>query len=148
MWIGSMLATASSVVAQLVVSYETITKRWIIECALEAIAAVGYGASTSEIQTFISWYTWSHIRGGIVIELASMCRPKDYYVTRQLLIAVGLAIVLCLFLILSSNMLIQEPVTQNSFKLVYNVIKFAIKNKHPRCRSVFTYCQDELPSRL
>ena len=45
-------------------------------------------------------------------------------------------------------MLIKEPVTQNPFKLVYTVVKFAIKNNYPRCRSAFTYCEDELPSHL
>ena len=28
------------------------------------------------------------------------------------------------------------------------VIKFAIVTKHPRCKSAFTYCEDELPSRI
>ena len=38
--------------------------------------------------------------------------------------------------------------TQNPFKLIYKVIRYAIKQKHPRCRSAFTYCEDELPSRI
>ena len=44
--------------------------------------------------------------------------------------------------------LIKEPSTKNPFKLIYQVIRFVIKNKHPRCRSAFTYCEDELPSRI
>ena len=32
--------------------------------------------------------------------------------------------------------------------MIYKVIKFAIATKHPRCRSAFTYCEDELPSRI
>jgi hypothetical protein len=32
--------------------------------------------------------------------------------------------------------------------LIYKVIKFAIVTKHPQCRSAFTYCEDELPSRI
>ena len=44
--------------------------------------------------------------------------------------------------------MIKEPVTQNPFKLVYQVLKYAIRNKRPRCRSAFTYCEDELPSRI
>ena len=44
--------------------------------------------------------------------------------------------------------LIKEPVTQNPFKLIYKVIKYAIKNKYQRYRSAFTYCEDELPSRI
>ena len=31
---------------------------------------------------------------------------------------------------------------------MYRVIKYAIKHKHPEQRSAFTYCEDELPSRI
>ena len=45
-------------------------------------------------------------------------------------------------------MLVKEPVTQNPFKLVYSVIKYAIQNKYMQNRSAFTYCEDEIPSRI
>ena len=45
-------------------------------------------------------------------------------------------------------MFIVEPVTNNPFKLVYSVIKYAVKNKRPRLRSAFTFCEDEKPSRI
>ena len=32
--------------------------------------------------------------------------------------------------------------------LAYKVLKYAVKNKHPQRRSAFTYCEDELPSRI
>ena len=163
MWVGSMLSTVSSVVAQLVVGYSAMNKRWIIERLVQVIAAVGYGgyqaniiqfgidqlhdASTEEIQSFIIWYVWSFFGGGIAIELATSCLHTDYHLTWQLVTAVSLTIVLSLMLTLD-NILVKEPITQNPFKLVYSVVKYAIKNKHPRCRSAFTYCEDELPSRL
>ena len=50
--------------------------------------------------------------------------------------------------ILSKSTFNKEPVTQNPFKLVYEVIKYAIKNKQPRCRSAFTYCEDDIPSHI
>ena len=72
MWIGAMLNTISSVVAQLVDGYGIMNKRCIIECLLQAITAIGYGsyqaniihfsidqlhdASTEEILAYISWY--------------------------------------------------------------------------------------------
>ena len=36
----------------------------------------------------------------------------------------------------------------NPYKLVYGVVRFAIKHKHPIKRSAFTYCNDERPSRI
>ena len=44
--------------------------------------------------------------------------------------------------------MIMEPKTQNPFKLVYNVLKYAINNKYPRQRSAFTYCENDPPSRI
>ena len=47
-----------------------------------------------------------------------------------------------------NHWLMKEPVTQNPFKLVYSVIRYAIKHKHPEYRSAFTYCEDDPPSRM
>ena len=41
-----------------------------------------------------------------------------------------------------------EPPGVNPYKLVYRVIKFACHHKVPLNHSAFTYCEDELPSRL
>ena len=38
--------------------------------------------------------------------------------------------------------------SRNPYKLVYKVIKFAAQHKSPIRRSAFTYCEDELPSRM
>ena len=38
--------------------------------------------------------------------------------------------------------------SRNSYKLVYKVIKFAAQHKTPIHLSAFTYCEDELPSRM
>ena len=38
--------------------------------------------------------------------------------------------------------------SRNPYKLVYKIIKFALQHNSPIHRSAFTYCEDELPSRL
>jgi hypothetical protein len=38
--------------------------------------------------------------------------------------------------------------SKNPYKLVYRVLKFAKDHTNPIRRSAFTYCEDELPSRL
>ena len=45
-------------------------------------------------------------------------------------------------------MLIKEPVTRNPFKLIHQVTSYALKTKYPQQRSAFTYCEDDVPSRL
>jgi hypothetical protein len=52
-------------------------------------------------------------------------------------------------MITQHSWLIKEaPVKQNAIKQAYRVIKYAIKTKRPRQRRAFTYCEDELPSRI
>ncbi|MCG8625205.1 MAG: hypothetical protein MJE68_24805, partial [Proteobacteria bacterium] len=161
MWVGSVLATVSSVVAQMVNSYQHIHMYVLLVMLIIASAGLGgymanviqFGldqlqdASTTEITAFISWFMWTYMSGGIVINFAYTCIDQKYHIIGQLYACICLTMVLILSF-LSNNVLIKEPVTQNPFKLVYKVVKFAVKNKHPRCRSAFTYCEDELPSRL
>ena len=163
MWIASVLATVNSVVAQMVNSYQHIHDHTSISLALLTIASVGLGgywanviqfgldqlqdASTTEITAFISWFLWTYMSGGIVISFAYTCIDQKYHIIGKLYACICLTMVLILSF-LSNDVLIKEPVTQNPFKLVYKVVQFAIKNKYPRCRSAFTYCEDELPSRL
>ena len=67
---------------------------------------------------------------------------------RLLFVSANLSLALIL-LHCCNQWLIKEPVKhKNSFKMVYKVIKYAVRNKHPRQRSAFTYCEDELPSRI
>ena len=161
MWTAAVLATVSSVAEQMVNSYHHVHTYVVL--VLFAIASIGLGtfwanviqfgldqlqdASTTEITAFISWFMWTYMSGGIVIDFAYTCINQKYHIIGQLYACICLTMMLIL-LFSSNNVLIKEPVTLNPFKLVYKVVKFAIKHKHPRCRSAFTYCEDELPSRL
>ena len=52
-------------------------------------------------------------------------------------------------MLMFNHWLVKEPVTQNPFRLVYSVVRYAIKHKHPeQRRSAFTFCEDERPSRI
>ena len=89
----------------------------------------------------------SLITTGFVVEFNFSCLTTQNKLYLSLLLCVWLT--LALLLIISFNKsLIKEPPPKYSFKLIYKVIKFAIVTKHPRCRSAFTYCEDELPSRI
>ena len=50
--------------------------------------------------------------------------------------------------LLFNQHLIKEPASENPFRFVFNVVRYAIKTKQPTCRSAFTYCEDDLPSRI
>ena len=102
MWVASMLATASSVVTQLV----NVTKN--IALVLHIIMAIGFGgyqanviqfgtdqlhdASTDEITSFIIWYVWTYFSSGIVLDFAYKCTSKEYHILGQLLVSISLII--------------------------------------------------------
>ena len=161
MWVGSMLATLSSVVAQLVDSYASVNEK--VTAAILVLQTIGFAgyqaniyqfcidqfpdASTNGIKSFISWFIWTYFSGGIAGHCIYECISKQYFVVGRCFISICLTIALIMSFLLS-GIFIKEPVVQNPYKLVYKVIKYALQNKHPQCRSAFTYCEDELPSRM
>ncbi len=48
----------------------------------------------------------------------------------------------------SKDLFYDEKLKINPYKLLYCVIKFAVKHKKPIKRSAFTYCDKEIPSRI
>ena len=161
MWTAFMLSTVSSAVTQIVDVHSNVDK--YLTLSLNMVVSVGFGvyqanviqfgldqlqdASTDEIMSFISWYLWTTISGGIVVEYLIIYLHKEYLILAKLFVSFFLSMALILS-IFTKNTFIKEPVTQNPFKLVYKVLKYAIKNKRPRHRSAFTYCEDDLPSRI
>ena len=161
MWIGSILATASSVVAQLVENYNKINI--IISFVIGLAIAIGLGgyqaniiqfgldqlhdASTTEVMAFIRWYVWTVFSSRAVFSFSTQTCLQRYYILGEILVCTCITAAISAFFILNSE-LVKEPTTQNPFKLIYKVIRYAIKHKHPQCRSAFTYCEDELPSRI
>ena len=162
MWIATVLATVSSVTAQLVGEYSSIDSN--VQLVLVVFMAIGRGAFqaniiqfgmdqlhdalTTEITSFIIWYAWTTLSAGIVVDFFSACLSQQHMMVRLLYVGASLSLALIL-LFCCNHCLIKEPVKHNhSFRLVYKVIQYAIRNKYPRQRSAFTYCEDELPSRI
>ena len=156
MWIASVLVVASSVLSQLVEHYN----RKYITIILLIIMSIGFGgyqanivlfgidqlqdASTDEITSFISWYMCTCFSGTILIFFIDLCTGGAY---NELLDEFLTCICLTIMIISTfsfDKFFLKEPITQNPFQLVYKVIKYAVKTKHPRCQSAFTYCEDEL----
>ena len=162
MWISSVLLTVVHVVFSFI---ECSLMLKILTILLAVILAFGLGgfqaiviqfgvdqlndASTTEITSFVAWYTWTLISSNVVSSFINMltCIDSKYNLMGPLVIAMCLTVVVSTNY-LFSNQLIKEPVTQNPFKLVYKVVRYAIKTKHPRQRSAFTYWEDAPPSRM
>ena len=159
MWISSLLLTTGLVIVQYweIHKFRTILLIFLIPlgmgfCGFQVnIIQFGvdqlYDASSSEIKTYVIWYSWTYIASISAVGTAVLYIGDKYKILASLLVCLNLTLAMSLG-ILFNSLLIKEPVTQNPFKTVFGVIKYAIKHKSPRQRSAFTYGEDELPSRI
>ena len=160
MWISSLLLTASLIILQ---SLDLYNLSKVLHLFLLPLA-LGYGgfqanviqfgvdqlcdASSMEIKTFVTWYSWTIISSVATVSTACLYISKKYKLLVHLLVCLKLTLAVSLG-ILFNKVLIKEPVTQNPFKTVYGVIKYALKHKSPRLRSAFTYTgEEDLPSHI
>ena len=156
-----MIAMINSISAYFSQSYHGINKT-VLDIILLVIS-VGFGgflvsivqfgldqlhdASTTEIKSFIIWYVWTINFAEILMKLIFACITEMHSIFRLLFVCANLSLAMVL-LFTCNHCLIKEPIQQNPLKLVYKMIRYAIRNKYPRQRSAFTYCEDELPSRI
>ena len=163
-WASILLETANSVVAEMVEGYGGIGQ--YVSGVFMVTAVIGFGgfqanviqfgvdqlsdASTSEITSFINWYIWCAYSSPFFVDLILAiidCVNLEPRMFGLVVVCTQLSIALC-SVVLFNHWLVKEPITQNPFGLVYNVIKYAVQHKQPRLRSAFTFCEDELPSRI
>ena len=157
MWITSVLSTTALVVTE-VVSFRYSN---ILVLALLVPEGIGLGvfqvniiqfgidqltdASTTQFKSFVAWYSWTFIASGLVVYYLLTC--IEYKLLTPLLICSNLTLA-GIFHLIFNHHLVKEPTTQNPLKLVYRVISHAIRYKYPRQRSAFTYCEEDIPSRI
>ena len=99
---------------------------------------------SDDSETFIHWYIFITCIGLVLSRFLTIWIVNIVVIPLAVL---GLGITL-LIGHRKRHWFLVEPASRNPYKLVYRVIKFAIKHKNPIQRSAFTYCEDELPSRI
>ena len=105
-------------------------------------------ASSTDICSYISWCVWLFF---LAYNLALFSQhylcgmydlPLSFLFVSLTITVVVLSDIAC------NHWLVKEPVTQNPLKLIYQVLRYAVKNKYPRMRSAFTYWEDKPYSRI
>ena len=108
MWVGSMLATTTSVLAQLVDSYYSIFN--YISITIFTIVAISFGgyqaniiqfgldqlqdASAIEITAFMRWYVWTYFISHATFQFTLSCLKTEYHILGQILVCISLTIVI------------------------------------------------------
>ena len=121
-------------------------------------------APSQDSVTFLCWYFWTGSLGSvisfscilpghnIIINIPHKTVGFDQLTTIIMLTLLCLSVVSSSFILFilhtRETLFWTESSRVNPYKLVYKVIKYACLNKRPTLRSAFTYCEDELPSRM
>lgn len=111
-------------------------------------------ASADQISSFIRWYIFTSVLGAWLFYILAF-GPVYYCLENKLLVKVFaslaqvafVSIALCLIAV-CGDWIKESPVEGNPLKLIWQVLKFAAKHKHPVSRSALTYWEDEIPSRI
>ena len=116
-----------------------------------------YDSSTEDHVMFIHWFVFTSFLGlaankvtTTIIFAYTSFNTSTYVVAESFPLAAMLlffGISLCVAQRKRQWFMIDSG-SRNPYKLVYKVIKFAAQHKTPIRRSAFTYCEDELPSRM
>ena len=174
-WLGAVLVTTCDILKFSVVTTSTVVNgiiqaaQYVAFCTTYAGAAmfftnvVQFGleqmpdASSDAMTAFILWFTIVTALGEGSYEtvrslFSEYCYKRahvDYYtpILRSFTGCVLLSIAMS-SKFLFSHWLIDHRQNHNPLKNVYRVLKFAKQHKYPVNRSAFTYCEDEIPSRI
>ena len=110
-------------------------------------------SSSVGITAFISWFVIATLFGYWLQEfsinlLCFWAYPKPACFLIQLCTKFALLSIAMCSMFLFGHWLIDHRQNRNPLKTVYRVLKFAKQHKYPVNRSAFTYCEDEIPSRI
>ena len=163
LWLSLIAGNVILIVEQFA-AVEAETTQWIAECLIGGCAAVSmcgvmvntiqFGidqltdASSSDICSYISWYVWIVAMASNLAAVTQycFCGPYNHAIGFFILPFLGTAVIvsdLCF-----NKWLVKEPAIKSPFRIIFQVLRYAIKNKYPRLRSAFTYWEDKPYSRI
>ena len=98
-------------------------------------------ASSTDICSYISWCVWLSFLGYTLAVYSQQHLCGAYDLPLSFLLVSLTIIVVVLSDVACNHWLVKEPVTQNPLKLIYQVLRYAVKNKYPRMICAFTNCE-------
>ena len=104
---------------------------------------------SDDFSTYVWWYVWGSNFGAIITETSScLFKSHKYFQTCASSIHLVFLIVVIISSLLIKKWTVRYNYSVNPFKLIFGVLCFAVKNKHPLKRSALTYWEEAEPSRI
>ena len=109
-----------------------------------------HSESSDTIRKYIYFFVWTMIvstRFTIEFMPCVSTEPLISNLLQQVTMAGAMTAAVCVILCFGNYFNVAfRP--KNPLKLIRNVISYSVKNKYPRHRSAFTYCENTIPSRM
>ena len=108
-----------------------------------------YESPTEDSILFIYWFVFTSYLGFMLFKISWYKTPVGL-TGISVLFTLGVVTLLCSLCLAryKRQWFLIHAASKNPYKMVYKVIRFAMHHKNPIRRSAFTYCEDELPSRM
>ena len=147
------------IIVSVVFGIPTLIAFLLISCGLICFSAnvIQYGmdqlhdAPIEDSIFYIHWYVWTSYAGLLPLKIQLNSIGNTFLVfsacLHMFLPFLFLGVTLCIQQH-KRQWFLTDTGSKNPYKLVYRVLKFARDHTNPIRRSAFTYCEDELPSRL
>ena len=109
---------------------------------------------SASLALFIHWVIWADSIGILMIQFCFAAILCNSFSLQRLYTPVFVLLIVLMFLFLFIILCFRrrwfyvEPKQLNPYKMVIKVLNYARKHKYPLQRSAFTYCDNELPSRI
>ena len=99
-------------------------------------------------RAFIHWAVWGFVLGaGIGIGTGSS-NDSEFVLITGIIIFLFISVALCLHACFYNYYELVGTQKNNPYKIVYNVLNYALYHKSPENRSAFTYWENKIPSRV
>ncbi len=113
-------------------------------------------ASSNNITCYVNWFVFSVCFGiwtsecfwFILEQCSGIVDSSKRGQIFSILPVIWMSILCCTMFLLAPKWLTIEPKSPQSFKTIYQVLKFAWKHKSPLNRSALTYWEEDVPSRV
>ena len=99
-------------------------------------------------RAFVHWTVWGFVLGAIIGIGTGSSNDSEFVLITGIMIFLFISVALCLHACFHNYYKLVGTQKNNPYKIVYNVLKYALYHKSPENRSAFTYWENKIPSRV
>ena len=99
-------------------------------------------------RAFVHWTVWGFVLGAVIGLGTGSSNDSEFVLITGIMIFLFISVALCLHACFYNYYELVGTQKNNPYKIVYNVLKYALYHKSPENRSALTYWENKIPSRV